>query len=95
MGTLKDNQLTIFKSTLFEDDEDRALTKNDGTPTYFANDIAYHFDKIQRGSNHLIDILGADHDRHLIYLLSDLNLFGFCQNDMQYHLQNKLECHHF
>ena len=31
-GTLKDNQLTIFKSTLFEDDEDRALTKNDGTP---------------------------------------------------------------
>ena len=44
-GTQKDNDLTIFKSTLFNDDEDRALTKNDGSPTYFANDIAYHEDK--------------------------------------------------
>ena len=45
-GTQKDNDLTIFKSTLFNDDEDRALTKNDGSPTYFANDIAYHEDKL-------------------------------------------------
>ena len=41
-GTKKDNEITIFKSTNFGDDEDRAITKNDGTPTYFANDIAYH-----------------------------------------------------
>ena len=70
MGTLKDNQLTIFKSTLFDDDEDRALTKNDGTPTYFANDIAYHEDKFQRGFNKLINIWGADHLGYLKRLSS-------------------------
>jgi arginyl-tRNA synthetase len=60
-GTKKENEITIFKSTLFEDDEDRALTKNDGTPTYFANDIAYHVDKHKRGFDKLINIWGADH----------------------------------
>ena len=60
-GTQKDNEITIFKSTLFEDDEDRAITKNDGTPTYFANDIAYHADKHKRGFDKLINIWGADH----------------------------------
>jgi len=60
-GTKKENKLIIFKSTLFEDDEDRAITKNDGTPTYFANDIAYHVDKHKRGYDKLINIWGADH----------------------------------
>ncbi len=60
-GTIKDNEITIFKSTFFDDDEDRAITKNDGTPTYFANDIAYHVDKYKRGYNKLINIWGADH----------------------------------
>ena len=60
-GTQKDNEITIFKSTLFEDDEDRAITKNNGTPTYFANDIAYHADKHKRGFDKLINIWGADH----------------------------------
>ena len=59
--TKKDNEITIFKSTLFEDDEDRAITKNDGTPTYFANDVAYHADKHKRGFDKLINIWGADH----------------------------------
>ena len=72
-GTLKDNELTIFKSTLFEDDEDRALTKNDGSPTYFANDIAYHEDKFQRGFNKLINIWGADHLSYLKRLSSAIN----------------------
>ena len=72
-GTLKDNELTIFKSTLFEDDEDRALTKNDGSPTYFANDIAYHEDKFQRGFNKLINIWGADHLGYLKRLSSAIN----------------------
>ncbi|MDC3149651.1 arginine--tRNA ligase [Alphaproteobacteria bacterium] len=69
-GTQKDNDLTIFKSTLFNDDEDRALTKNDGSPTYFANDIAYHEDKYQRGYNKLINIWGADHLGYLKRLSS-------------------------
>ena len=69
-GTQKDNDLTIFKSTLFDDDEDRALTKNDGSPTYFANDIAYHEDKYRRGYNKLINIWGADHLGYLKRLSS-------------------------
>ena len=52
---------TLFRSTAFGDDVDRPLRKSDGSNTYFANDIAYHADKIDRGYDVLIDILGADH----------------------------------
>ena len=55
----------IFKSTLFGDDMDRALQKNDGTWTYFANDVAYHMDKVNRNYNHIINILGADHTGYI------------------------------
>ncbi len=51
----------IFKSTLFGDDTDRALQKNDGSWTYFANDVAYHMDKVNRNYENLVNILGADH----------------------------------
>ena len=51
----------IFKSSNFGDDTDRALQKNDGSWTYFANDVAYHSDKINRKFDYLINILGADH----------------------------------
>ncbi len=51
----------IFKSTMFGDDVDRSLQKNDGSWTYFANDVAYHADKISRKPDYLINILGADH----------------------------------
>ena len=51
----------LFKSSKFGDEIDRPLQKSNGEWTYFANDMAYHFDKYQRGSKHLIDILGADH----------------------------------
>ena len=57
----KKTKRLIFKSTMFGDDMDRALQKNDGTWTYFANDVAYHLDKISRNYNHLVNILGADH----------------------------------
>ncbi len=55
----------IFKSTKFGDDADRALQKNDGTWTYFANDVAYHSDKISRKFDNLINILGADHTGYI------------------------------
>ena len=55
----------IFKSTLFGDDADRALQKNDGSWTYFANDIAYHSDKTSRNYNYLINVLGADHTGYI------------------------------
>ncbi len=52
---------TLFRSTAHGDDVDRPVKKSDGGWTYFAPDIAYHFDKIERGFDLLIDILGADH----------------------------------
>ena len=52
---------TLFRATAFGDDVDRPLRKSDGSNTYFANDIAYHADKIARGYDVLIDVLGADH----------------------------------
>ncbi len=52
---------TLFRSTAHGDDVDRPVQKSDGAWTYFAPDIAYHYDKVQRGFDLLIDILGADH----------------------------------
>ena len=52
---------TLFRSTAYGDDQDRAVQKSDGAWTYFAPDIAYHWDKIDRGFDQLIDIFGADH----------------------------------
>jgi arginyl-tRNA synthetase len=57
----EDRVQTLFKSTAYGDDEDRALQKSDGTYTYFAGDVAYHYDKLQRGFRHLINVFGADH----------------------------------
>tara|TARA_X000000950_G_scaffold59469_1_gene72195 strand:+ start:197 stop:1921 length:1725 start_codon:yes stop_codon:yes gene_type:complete len=55
----------IFKSTLFGDDSDRSLQKNDGSWTYFANDVAYHMDKVNRGYQNLVNVLGADHTGYI------------------------------
>ena len=57
----EDREQTLFRSTTFGDDADRALMKSDGSYTYFAADIAYHYDKLQRGFRHLINVFGADH----------------------------------
>ena len=54
-------QQTLFRSTDHGDDVDRPVRKSDGSWTYFAPDIAYHWDKIDRGFDALIDIFGADH----------------------------------
>ncbi|MBO9410469.1 MULTISPECIES: arginine--tRNA ligase [unclassified Ruegeria] len=52
---------TLFKSTEHGDDVDRPVKKSDGAWTYFAPDIAYHYDKVSRGFDALIDVFGADH----------------------------------
>ncbi len=72
LGTIQSNKgeesgatLTLFKSSQFGDSEDRALTKPNGEHTYFANDIAYFYDKILRKFKWLIIVLGADHDGYL------------------------------
>ena len=61
----KKRKRLIFKSTLFGDDTDRALQKNDGSWTYFANDVAYHYDKVNRNYKYLVNILGADHTGYI------------------------------
>ena len=55
----------LFRSSTYGDEVDRPLQKSNGEWTYFANDIAYHFDKYQRGASHLIDIWGADHGGYI------------------------------
>tara|TARA_B100001057_G_scaffold497871_1_gene603217 strand:+ start:57 stop:1775 length:1719 start_codon:yes stop_codon:yes gene_type:complete len=57
----KKTKRLIFKSKMFGDDANRALQKNDGSWTYFANDLAYHYNKVSRKYEKLINVLGADH----------------------------------
>ena len=52
---------TLFRSTDFGDDQDRAMQKSNGNWTYFAGDVAYHWDKLARGHDALVNIFGADH----------------------------------
>jgi arginyl-tRNA synthetase len=57
----EDREQTLFRATQFGDDIDRPLKKSDGSYTYFASDIAYHYDKYRRGFSDMVDVLGADH----------------------------------
>ncbi len=57
----EDREQTLFRATAFGDDVDRPLKKSDGSYTYFASDIAYHKNKIDRGFDQMIDVWGADH----------------------------------
>jgi arginyl-tRNA synthetase len=61
----EDREQTLFKSSDFGDDVDRALLKSDGSYTYFAADMAYHHNKLARGFEHLINVFGADHAGYL------------------------------
>ncbi len=61
----EDREQTLFRSTAFGDDVDRALMKSDGSYTYFAADMAYHHNKLARGFRHLINVFGADHAGYL------------------------------
>ena len=56
---------TWFRSTDLGDDKDRVLIKANGEMTYFMSDVAYHYDKMQRGFDHLIDLWGADHHGYI------------------------------
>jgi len=61
----EDREQTLFRATRFGDEVDRPLKKSDGTWTYFANDIAYHYDKFRRGFADMIDVWGADHSGYV------------------------------
>ena len=71
--TWKKTKRLIFKSTLFGDDTDRAMQKNDGSWTYFANDVGYHMDKVNRNYENLINVLGADHTGYIKRITAAVN----------------------
>ena len=68
---------TLFKSKSFGDNDDRALKKHDGSWTYFASDIAYHYDKAKRGFEEIINIWGADHAGYIKRVSSAIQAFDF------------------
>src|SRR3954468_16640089 len=68
---------TWLRTTSFGDDKDRVLIRSDGDSTYFLSDIAYHRDKLDRGSDRLIDVLGADHHGYVERLRAGLAALGY------------------
>lgn len=68
---------TFLKTTAFLDDKDRPIIKKDGLFTYFAPDICYHYNKMERGYDLLIDVLGADHHGYINRLKSILMMKGY------------------
>ncbi|MFN8996919.1 MAG: arginine--tRNA ligase [Betaproteobacteria bacterium] len=65
-----------FRSTAFGDDKDRVVRRDNGQFTYFASDIAYHFDKLERGFDLVIDVWGADHHGYIPRVKAAIAAFG-------------------
>lgn len=76
MAVAKDGALWL-RSTLFGDDQDRVLVRDDGRSTYIAGDIAYHQYKYERGYTRLVDVLGADHHGYIGRLKASVAAFGY------------------
>ncbi|HEX7321107.1 MAG TPA: arginine--tRNA ligase [bacterium] len=83
LKSLKDKDLTFeqegalyFRSTKFEDKRDRVIVTSDGRYTYLLPDIAYHLDKIKRGYDRLITVLGPDHAGQVPSLIGGIQAFG-------------------
>jgi len=72
----------LFRSTDFGDDKDRALQKSDGTWTYFASDVAYHKNKVDRNFDYLINILGADHAGYIKRITSSVDALSGKKNKL-------------
>ena len=65
-----------FNSTQFGDDKDRVIVRDTGVPTYFASDIAYHLNKLERGFDRIINIWGADHHGYIPRVQAVIQAFG-------------------
>ena len=74
---------TWFKATDFADEKDRVVVRADGNRTYFASDIAYHFDKRERGFDHLLDVLGADHHGYVARVRAGLEAMGYTGDSLE------------
>ena len=77
---------TLFRSTARGDDVDRPVKKSDGAWTYFAPDIAYHYDKIQRGFDELVDVFGADHGGYVKRMQAAVSALSDGQVPLAVHL---------
>ena len=77
---------TWFRAEDFGDEKDRVVIRENGNKTYFASDIAYHFDKRERGFDHLIDILGADHHGYVARVRAGLDAMGYASDDLEVEL---------
>ena len=83
-GYLYENEgATWFRTTDFGDDKDRVIVKTDGSYTYLTPDIAYHIQKLSRGYDFLVDLLGADHHGYIARMKAAIQALG--------HEANKLE----
>jgi arginyl-tRNA synthetase len=77
-GLIYDKEGAVwFRSSDFGDDKDRVVIKKDGQYTYFASDIAYHKDKLDRGYDIIIDVWGADHHGYIPRVASMMKAFGY------------------
>ncbi|MBT8097968.1 MAG: arginine--tRNA ligase [Woeseia sp.] len=77
---------TWFRATDFGDEKDRVVVRENGKKTYFASDIAYHFDKRKRKFDQLIDILGADHHGYVARVRAGLEAMGYGGDDLEVQL---------
>jgi arginyl-tRNA synthetase len=73
---VEDKPLLVMKTTRFGDDRDRPIYKTTGEPTYFAADVAYHFDKLERGYQRLINVWGADHGGYVPRMKAAVGAMG-------------------
>jgi len=76
-NTYEEDGATWLRTTKYGDDKDRVIIKNDNTYTYLVPDIAYHLDKIDRGYDELIDVLGADHHGYISRLKASIEALGY------------------
>jgi arginyl-tRNA synthetase len=74
--TYRSEEALWLRTTDFGDDKDRVLIRSDGEPTYLTPDIAYHWDKLQRGFERLIDVLGADHHGYVARVRAAIEALG-------------------
>jgi arginyl-tRNA synthetase len=77
---------TFLKTTEYGDDKDRVIVKANGDFTYFTPDIVYHLDKLSRGYDKLIDVLGADHHGYIARMKAALMMFGYPEDTLHVEL---------
>lgn len=84
--TYKDGDAVVLRTTDFLDDKDRVIIKSNGEYTYFMPDIVYHVNKMSRGYDQLIDVLGADHHGYINRMKSALMMHGYSADSLEVEL---------